>query len=200
MEVEEALNRLGNTDSFLYHLKNNNYIDFNIDLSELKIYALRDVEKIYSKLNNIASKQEFTSRFFEIVHEKIEELQNLNSDNLDILMDFERTLKTGVLKEFYSKRKVDLTHAEQMLFISYMQDLKILPQISSIGRNADFFTIFSALLNRNVKNSEKYLYDIKSKKKDPKSLEKILAVFKKAKSQKGQELVMNDLNKLKKDQ
>ncbi len=197
MDVNEELNRLCNTNTFFEKLVEESIGE--LELKELKASSLVEIQKFYSMLNRVTYKQEFTKEVSEVIGYNIRELESLDSDRLDILIDFEKILKNGVLKEFYSKKNVDLTHKEQMLLISYMQDLGILSKVAGDGLESNwaFFTIVASLLNRNTKNSEAYLYTIKSVKSNVKSLEKILDVFKKAKSKKGQELVNNDLKKLK---
>ncbi|WP_353166341.1 hypothetical protein [Empedobacter brevis] len=194
MGIIDILNRLNNTNSFFIELGNKFCSD--IDLTELKSMSLNEIEKVFSQINDKSTKQVFANEISEKIALNIRELQELIPERITILEDFEIRLKDDKLKGFYNSTKIDLTHTEQMLLISYLQDAKMFPNVADYGNNKGFFILISTLLNRTEKNSEKYLYD-KSIKKNLQSLEKIQELFKKAKFKELEQRVENDIIKLK---
>lgn len=198
MGIIDFLNRLSNTNSFFIELGNEKCSEF--DLRELKSLSLNEVEKIFSQISEKSTKQVFANEISEKIALNKRELEELMPERISVLEDFEIRLKNDKLKGFYNSTKIDLTHKEQMLLISYLQDAEMFPDVADFNRNKGYFTVTSALLNRTEKNSEKYLYDMKSIKKNLQSLEKIQELFKKAKFKKLEQLVENDIIKLKEKQ
>lgn len=197
MGIIDILNRLNNTNSFFIELGNEKCSDF--DLRELKSMSLIEIEKVFSQISDKSTKQVFANEISEKISLNKRKLEELISERISVLEDFETRLKDDKLKGFYNSTKIDLTHTEQMLLISYLQDAKMFPNVTDYGNNKGFFILISALLNRTEKNSEKYLYD-KSIKKNLQSLEKIQELFKKAKFKELEQRVENDIIKLKKKQ
>lgn len=198
MGIIDFLNRLSNTNSFFVELGNEKCSEIN--LRELKSMSLIEIEKVFSQISDKSTKQVFANEISEKIALNKRELGDLIPERISVLEDFEIRLKDNKLKGFYNSTKIDLTHTEQMLLISYMRDANMFPQVANFYRNKGFFTIISALINRSEKNSEKYLYDIKGLKNNLKSLEKLQELFKKAKFKELEQLVENDINKLKEKQ
>ena len=197
MGIIDFLNRLSNTNSFFVELGNEKCSEIN--LRELKSVSLIEIEKVFSQISDKSTKQVFANEISEKIALNKRELGDLIPERISVLEDFEIRLKDNKLKGFYNSTKIDLTHTEQMLLITYLQDAKMFPNVVDYGNNKGFFILISALLNRTEKNSEKYLYD-KSIKKNLQSLEKIQELFKKAKFKELEQLVENDINKLKEKQ
>jgi len=197
MGIIDFLNRLSNTNSFFVELGNDKCSEIN--LRELKSVSLIEIEKVFSQISDKSTKQVFANEISEKIALNKRELGDLIPERISVLEDFEIRLKDNKLKGFYNSTKIDLTHTEQMLLITYLQDAKMFPNVVDYGNNKGFFILISALLNRTEKNSEKYLYD-KSIKKNLQSLEKIQELFKKAKFKELEQRVENDIIKLKKKQ
>lgn len=197
MGIIDFLNRLSNTNSFFVELGNEKCSEIN--LRELKSMSLIEIEKVFSQISDKSTKQVFANEISEKIALNKRELGDLIPERISVLEDFEIRLKDNKLKGFYNSTKIDLTHTEQMLLITYLQDAKMFPSVADYGNNKGFFILISALLNRTEKNSEKYLYD-KSIKKNLQSLEKIQELFKKAKFKELEQRVENDIIKLKKKQ
>lgn len=197
MGIIDFLNRLSNTNSFFVELGNDKCSEIN--LRELKSVSLIEIEKVFSQISDKSTKQVFANEISEKIALNKRELGDLIPERISVLEDFEIRLKDNKLKGFYNSTKIDLPHKEQMLLISYLQDAKMFPNVADYGNNKGFFILISALLNRTEKNSEKYLYD-KSIKKNLQSLEKLQELFKKAKFKELEQLVENDINKLKEKQ
>ena len=198
MTAEESYERLGNVDSFFECLDEKDFSKKQAD--EMLSMALTQIDKMFSLLDNKTEKQKFAKEISSIIskNEKaLTELNTFSNNKIEVLQNLEDNLKENVLKGYYTKSKTDLTHTEQMLLISYLQDLKKFPNVSEYSHNKGFFTIISALLNRNEKNTEQYLYNIKDHRKKITSLENILQIFKKAKFKEAQELVEKDIIKAK---